>query len=95
MSDLPTREETSIIFKGSLDQGKIVIAYVGGHLKTETEWREDLNYLRFARWLYNFTSPTGPMSVVSWEGLSQVRRDQWIDRIRHGLDDKLNLSKQS
>lgn len=54
----------------------------------------NLDYEHFARWLYNFTSPTGPMSVVSWEGLPQVRRDQWMDRIRHGLDDKLGLGEQ-
>ena len=69
-------------------------AYTDGVLKTEAEWRDNLDYERFARWLYNFTSPTVPMSVVSWEGLPQVRRDQWMDRIRHGLGDKLGLGEQ-
>ncbi len=37
---LPTREETSIFFNGSIGQGEIVLAYKGGRLMTEAEWRE-------------------------------------------------------
>jgi hypothetical protein len=101
MSDLPTlfrldpeREDWEQYWNPEMNIFDGWLVAVDERLMSAAEWRDSLDYERFARWLYNFTSPTGPMSVVSWEGLPQVRRDQWMDRIRHGLDDKLGLGEQ-
>ena len=65
---LPTREETSIFFNGSIGQGEIVIAYVGGRLMTETEWIQAL--------AYRFSEGTDDMGVVMGD---ESERDNSID----------------